>query len=236
MRRLCEFFLCGLFLCALLDAEDISIDTPRQIVPPPPKNNNYNIQDSSIAQIRNKQELIRKKSGKYIGIGIGGVEIKKDYQNKSHTDSPAIFSIKSGVQTFFNKNIGIRGFFDLDMATGMLNYQWVNDPSRSFYAMFSLGIDMIGEFPLNRSYKHFLGFFGGLGGGGVIYTDNGNFSLFKDAIYTAGLMIEGGVTLSIFIKHRIEFGIKILPTVKTLLNSGRFETSLMPYIMYNYKF
>ncbi|PAF52339.1 hypothetical protein BKH44_02795 [Helicobacter sp. 13S00477-4] len=189
-----------------------------------------------VAQIREKQKLIRAKSGQYVGVGIGGFEVKKDYNNQNQINTPMILSLKTGVQTFFNKNIGIRGFFGLDMGTGLLNYYFSKDPSKSFYSMLSLGIDMIAEFPLSRSYKHFLGAFVGIGGGATIYTDNDNFSLFKNAVYAAGLMIEGGITLSIFVKHRIEFGLKILPTSKSLLNNKRFETSLMPYVMYNYKF
>ncbi|PAF42142.1 hypothetical protein BJI48_07420 [Helicobacter sp. 11S02596-1] len=190
----------------------------------------------SIEAIRERQKLVRQKSGKYIGVGIGGFQVKKAYKEQNQISFPATLSLKGGVQTFFNKNIGIRGFFGLDMATGFINYEFAKDPSHSFYSMFSLGIDIIGEFPLTKSYKHFLGAFAGIGGGATIYADNENFSLFKHAITSAGIMIEGGVTLSLFVRHRFELGFKILPTAKQLLNSKKFETSLMPYVMYNYKF
>ncbi|PAF53789.1 hypothetical protein BKH42_04500 [Helicobacter sp. 13S00482-2] len=196
----------------------------------------YKNEGYGVTQIREKQTLIRKKSGKYIGVGIGVFEIKKKYDQEIQQGLPAMLSLKTGSQTFFNKNIGIRGFFGLDLASGFANYKLEPDHSNSFFAMISLGIDVIAEFPLNQSYKHFLGAFAGLGGGALIYADNQNFKLIKNSIYVAGLIIEAGVTLDIFVKHRIELGIKVLPTSKSLLNNGDFQTSLMPYVMYNYKF
>lgn len=208
---------------------DALTDTPQQT-------KIYNNEGYGVAQIREKQRLIRKKSGKYLGVGLGVFQITKTYNQKSQESLPAMLSLKTGSQTFFNKNIGIRGFFGLDMATGFVNYELAKDPSSSFFTMISLGIDVIAEFPLTQSYKHFLGIFAGLGGGALIYADNENFKLIKKSIYTAGFLLEGGVTLDIFVKHRIEIGVKILPTSKTLLNNQNFQTSLMPYVMYNYKF
>ncbi|PAF49484.1 hypothetical protein BKH41_02125 [Helicobacter sp. 12S02232-10] len=233
MKKLQKLFLCTLFLAVILSAQDDTWNNSKSVNISIPKKEN---EEYGIAQIRERQELIRKKSGKYIGIGIGGFQVKKNYKEENQISLPAILSLKGGVQTFFNKNIAIRGFFGLDLATGFINYNFIKDPSHSFYSMLSLGIDIIGEFPLSKTYKHFLGAFAGIGGGATIYADNQDFSLFKKAIYTAGIMIEGGVTLSMFVKHRIEFGFKILPTAKELLNSRKFETSIMPYVMYNYKF
>ncbi|MDO7252522.1 outer membrane beta-barrel protein [Helicobacter cappadocius] len=219
-------------LCAqdISNSSDNSISTTSQEIEKS-KNEGY-----GVAEIREKQRLIRKKSGKYIGIGIGIFEVKKKYNQQTLESIPAMLSLKTGSQTFFNKNIGIRGFFGLDMASGFVNYKLAPDHSNSFFAMISLGIDVIAEFPLSQSYKHFLGGFAGLGGGALIYADNQNFKLIKDSIYTAGIIIEAGITLDIFVKHRIEFGVKVLPTAKSLLNNGNFQTSLMPYVMYNYKF
>lgn len=196
----------------------------------------YQDEGYGVARIREKQKLIRKKSGRYLGVGLGMFQVSKTYNDKTVQSIPAMLSLKTGSQTFFNKNIGIRGFFGLDMATGFVNYQFAKDPSNSFFAMVSLGIDVIAEFPLTQSYKHFLGGFVGLGGGALIYADNENFKLIKKSIYTAGFLVEAGITLDIFVKHRIEIGLKVLPTSKTLLNNQNFQTSLMPYVMYNYKF
>lgn len=225
-----------LIFCHISYAQEIK-EMPLDDLPETPQQTKiYKNEGYGVAQIREKQRLIRKKSGKYLGVGLGVFQITKTYNQKSQESLPAMLSLKTGSQTFFNKNIGIRGFFGLDMATGFVNYQLAKDPSSSFFTMISLGIDVIAEFPLTQSYKHFLGIFSGLGGGALIYADNENFKLIKKSIYTAGFLLEAGVTLDIFVKHRIEIGVKILPTSKTLLNNQNFQTSLMPYVMYNYKF
>ncbi|PAF47816.1 hypothetical protein BKH46_03010 [Helicobacter sp. 12S02634-8] len=235
MKHFSKIFFCALLVSHVIAQEPTtplpSIDTPKDI-----NQTSEGYEGYGIAQIRERQRLIKEKSGRYFGVGLGGFQIKKNYQGTFIQSYPAALLLKGGVQTFFNKNIGIRGFFAFDVATGLVNYALTKDPSDSFYAMLSLGIDLIGEFPLGNSYKHFLGVFAGVGGGATIYTDNQNFSLFKKAIYAGGVMIEGGVSLDIFIKHRIEIGLKVLPTAKTLLNNREFETSIMPYVMYNYQF
>lgn len=225
-----------LIFCHISYAQEIKQIPLDDLAEMPQQTKTYNNEGYGVAQIREKQRLIRKKSGKYLGVGLGIFQITKTYNQKSQESLPAMLSLKTGSQTFFNKNIGIRGFFGLDMATGFVNYQLAKDPSNSFFTMISLGIDVIAEFPLTQSYKHFLGIFAGLGGGALIYADNENFKLIKKSIYTAGFLLEAGVTLDIFVKHRIEIGVKILPTSKTLLNNQNFQTSLMPYVMYNYKF
>lgn len=225
-----------LIFCHISYAQEIKQIPLDDLAEIPQQTKTYNNEGYGVAQIREKQRLIRKKSGKYLGVGLGVFQITKTYNQKSQESLPAMLSLKTGSQTFFNKNIGIRGFFGLDMATGFVNYQLAKDPSNSFFTMISLGIDVIAEFPLTQSYKHFLGIFAGLGGGALIYADNENFKLIKKSIYTAGFLLEAGVTLDIFVKHRIEIGVKILPTSKTLLNNQNFQTSLMPYVMYNYKF
>lgn len=196
---------------------------------------NYDDKYYGITQIKERQMLITKKSGKYISVGFGGVKIKKDYEEKFYVSPPVVLLLKTGAQTFFNKSIGIRGFFALDIASSIVNYKFSKDFNRSLYTLFSLGIDIITEFPLSKNSKHFLGAFVGLGGGVSFYMDS-DFNTFKTAIYTAGLLAEGGITLNIFVKHRIEFGVKALPDVKKHPSNGNFEISLMPYVMYNYKF
>ncbi|BDQ29747.1 hypothetical protein ASB7_15840 [Helicobacter ailurogastricus] len=71
----------------------------------------------------------------------------------------------------------------------------------------------------------------------MIYMDNGQFQLRnQQEIKTFGLIIQAGAALTLFSKHRIELGFKILPTNKTLLASDRFETSQMFNVVYLYKF
>ncbi len=185
--------------------------------------------------IVNRQRLTRKKSGWYFLVGFGVLDAIKDYKGKEVKNFIATLNLKTGVQTFFKKYVGVRGFFAWDLGTGKVNYQSHKDPTNSFFTMLSVGMDIIMEFPLG-SYKYYLGAFGGAGGGVVVYADNENFRLIKHGAYAGGLTIDGGITLALFLRHRIEWGFKILPTARMLSKSERFETSAMFYMSYNYKF
>ncbi|WP_382262334.1 outer membrane beta-barrel protein [Helicobacter baculiformis] len=194
-------------------------------------------EQDTYARLYNQRQQLKLKNGGYFGIGFGVISIKKDYKNTKLESFPVILSLKGGLQTFFKNYIGIRGFMALDLATSEVNWQSRFNPSDSFYGMASVGLEIPMEISLTRSYKHFLGVYGGIGLGAVLYADNANFSFRnKQFIYTAGLIAQGGITLTLYTKHRIEAGLKLLPTNKTLLASERFETSLMFHCMYIYKF
>lgn len=233
MDKALSIFLIWAFSANILFTQDIEF-AHIPLEPTIPKN--YDNEYYGITQIKQRQALVYQKSGKYLSVGFGGVEIKKNNGEKNYVSFPVAFLLKTGVQTFFNKNIGVRGFFALDGASGALDYKLGGNSNRSFYAIFSLGIDVIMEIPLSRSYKHFLGLFLGLGGGASFYVNSGDFNAFKNAIYTAGLLAEGGITLNMFVKHRVEIGVKALPSVKKILSNENLEMSLMPYVAYNYKF
>ncbi|AFI03609.1 outer membrane protein [Helicobacter cetorum MIT 00-7128] len=198
-------------------------------------NRNKKAHEALYKSIINRQRLTRKKSGWYFGTGFGVLDAIKDYQGKEVKNFIATLNLKTGVQSFFKRYVGVRGFFAWDLGTGKVNYQSHSDPTNSFFTMLSVGMDIIMEFPLG-SYKYYLGAFGGAGGGVVVYADNENFKLIKHAAYAGGLTIDGGISLTLFLRHRIEWGFKILPTARMLSKSERFETSAMFYMMYNYKF
>nr|SFZ71985.1 OMP190 [Helicobacter bizzozeronii] len=133
--------------------------------------------------------------------------------------------------------MGIRVFFSLDLATSKANWLFKATPSTSFFGRASAGFEIPREFSWPRSFKHFLGFYGGVGAGAVIYADRANFQIRnKQAIYDFGLVIQGGMVLTLYSKHRIEAGFKVLPTDKSAQDSKSFETSLMFNLMYLYKF
>ncbi|WP_233709787.1 outer membrane beta-barrel protein [Helicobacter salomonis] len=194
-------------------------------------------EQDTYARLYNQYQQLKMKNGGYFGMGFGVINIKKDYKNTKLESFPAILSVKGGLQTFFRNYIGLRGFLALDLATSRVNWRSKYNPSNSFYGVVSIGLEIPLEISLSHSYKHFLGLYGGVGMGAVLYADNANFSLKdKHFIYTAGLIAQGGITLTLYTKHRIELGVKLLPTNKTLLASERFETSLMFNCMYLYKF
>ncbi|CRF47290.1 Chemotactic transducer-related protein [Helicobacter heilmannii] len=188
-------------------------------------------------RLQNKQKQRRAKDGGFFGIGFGMIDIKKDTKQGKSQTFPVILSFKGGYQSYFSNFIGLKVFAALDLATSEINWQANNPHTNSFYGVASAGLEIPIEFSLTPSYKHFLGFYAGVGGGAVIYMDNDQFQMRnKQEIKTFGLIIQAGVALTLFSKHRIEVGFKILPTNKTLLASKRFETSQMFNVVYLYKF
>ncbi|WRG51218.1 outer membrane protein [Helicobacter pylori] len=221
-------FLIGGFAIPPLDAMPILRNKT-------PKKNYQEAHEKLYRSIINRQKLTRKKSGWYFLGGVGAVEAIKDYQGQEMKDWIATLNLKTGVQSFFKKYIGIRGVFAWDLGSGKVNYQSHKDSTNSFFTMLAVGLDVIMEFPLG-SYKHYLGAFGGARGALVVYTDKQNFKFFKHSVVSGGLAISGGVMLTLFLRHRIELGFKILPTARLLSSSSRFETSPLFYAAYSYKF
>ncbi|WP_260321586.1 MULTISPECIES: outer membrane protein [unclassified Helicobacter] len=188
-------------------------------------------------RLQNKQKQRRAKDGGFFGMGLGVIDIKKESKQGKSQTFPIVLSFKGGYQSYFSSFIGLRVFAALDLATSVVNWDFNKPPSNSFYGVVSAGLELPIEFSLTPSYQHFLGFYAGVGGGAVIYMDNDQFQMRnKQEIKTFGVIIQAGVALTLFSKHRIEVGFKILPTNKTLLASKRFETSQMFNVVYLYKF
>ncbi|GMB91803.1 Predicted membrane protein [Helicobacter ailurogastricus] len=188
-------------------------------------------------RLKNKQKQRKAKDGGFFGMGFGMIDIKKDTAQGKTQTFPVILSFKGGYQSFFSSLVGLKVFAALDLATSEVNWRFNKPRQDSFYGVASAGLEIPIEFSLTPSYQHFLGFYAGVGGGAVIYMDNGQFQLRnQQEIKTFGLIIQAGVALTLFSKHRIELGFKILPTNKTLLASDRFETSQMFNVVYLYKF
>ncbi|WP_233707474.1 cation:proton antiporter domain-containing protein [Helicobacter bizzozeronii] len=124
-------------------------------------------EEDSYTRLVNKHRRLKQKNGGYFGVGLGMINIKKDYKNTKLESFPIVLSLKGGLQTFFEHYVGIRVFFALDLATSKANWLFKATPSTSFFGMASAGFEIPMEFSLTRSFKHFLGFYGGVGGGGV---------------------------------------------------------------------
>ncbi|BEG56705.1 Predicted membrane protein [Helicobacter sp. NHP21005] len=188
-------------------------------------------------RLQNKQKQHKAKDGGFFGMGFGMIDIKKDSKQGKSQTFPIVLSFKGGYQSYFSSFIGLKVFAALDLATSVVNWDFNKPPSNSFYGVASAGLEIPIEFSLTPSYQHFLGFYAGVGGGAVIYMDNDQFQMRnKQEIKTFGVIIQAGAALTLFSKHRIEVGFKILPTNKTLLASQRFETSQMFNVVYLYRF
>lgn len=200
------------------------------------------LNSDDIAQIYKTQELIKEKSGIYLGFGLGTSIMRLISTDGLGSDSPptpyspVIFSIKAGTQSFFTKNVGVRGFFALDMFGDGLNYNFKKTSYKSVFTMLSLGLDAIVEFPFTPSNKHFIGFYVGAGFAGVLYVDNQNYSGIQNLYASGGLIVEAGLELTFFIHHRISTGVKITPIQKDTSAPFIEQTDFLSSVMYSYLF
>lgn len=191
-----------------------------------------------VKQIYTNQELVRQKSGKYLAISLGTSALRTQRlitNQKEDNYIPIILGLKTGVQSFFTENIGIRGFFAFDTYTKTATGKKENS-TMAFFGFFSLGIDAIAEFSITKNQKNFLGGFFGIGFGGVIYTDNANYKGFKNMFISGGFIVETGIELTLAIKHRIAIGAKVTPIQKEVSKSVVEQTDILPFISYQYKF
>lgn len=191
-----------------------------------------------VKQIYEDQELIRQKSGKYLAISLGTSALRTQRlitNQKEESYVPILLGLKTGVQSFFTKNVGIRGFFAFDTYTKTATGKRENS-TMAFFGFFSLGIDAIAEFPITKSQKNFLGGFFGIGFGGVVYTDNANYKGFKNMFISGGFIVETGIELTLAIKHRVAIGAKVTPIQKEISQSVVEQTDILPFISYQYKF
>ena len=184
-----------------------------------------------------EQKLVSDKSGKYISFGLGVPLMRALNPEKAPSlYTPILFSFKAGSQSFFTKNVGVRGFFAFDGYFDDINYQFQRSMIHSFYGMLSLGLDVVIEWAISHNNRYFLGFFAGAGFGAVIYTDNQNYNSFSKLFMKANIIVEGGVELTLAISHRIGFGVKLTPIQKDSAAPLIEQTDFLPFVFYSYKF
>lgn len=108
--------------------------------------------------------------------------------------------------------------------------------------MISLGLDIMVDFFIDKNYKNTLGFFGGIGAGAFIYFDTKTPITIPSSqtsyTYTlsGNLMVQGGLSAVFNYRHRLEVGVKFLPTQSLNVETDGFVADYNPYIAYSYKF
>lgn len=190
-------------------------------------------------QIYREQVLVKQKSGKYFSIGIGSSTIRTNRfissDAISRDYSPMVFFFKTGAQSFFTRNVGIRGFFAFDTYS-KLNYTFKNIPYTPFFGFLSLGIDAIVEFAITKNQRNFLGGFFGLGFGAVLYLDDITLKKSEKTFFSQGIIVEAGIELTLAIKHRIALGAKLTPLKTSISKSLAARTDILPFLSYQYQF
>ena len=190
-------------------------------------------------EIYREQVLVKQKSGKYFSIGIGTSTIRTNRFLASEVISgdysPMVFFLKGGAQSFFTRNVGIRGFFAFDTYSKP-NYTFKNIPYTPFFGFVSLGIDTIAEFAITKNQRNFLGGFFGIGVGAVLYLDDITLTKSEKALFSQGFIVEAGIELTLAIKHRIALGAKLTPIKTSISKSLVARTDILPYLSYQYQF
>ncbi|WP_233712850.1 hypothetical protein [Helicobacter sp. 'CLO3_human'] len=142
--------------------------------------------------------ISRQKSGKYISASLGTSFISGygDFMN-----IPTV-GVRAGVVSFFNRYVGVRGFFGVDV--GFWRYSGV-------LGMVSLGIDAIAEFPLSKKRLVFMGGLLGIGGDAYFYYDKRDYNSFDNMRKTGEVFMQAGITMMLGKRNRVQAIYRFLP-------------------------
>ncbi len=178
-----------------------------------------------------------KKSGLFAGVSMGVLDIYtsgyRDNQLVVTRITPLVYGGSGGYQKFFNHYVGTRlygglftSFFNdvytYDIKNGMTSL--VPNPYggkgnlESFYMLAFMSADVLFEFPLGNSFKHYIGGFMGLNIGIMYYRpyathpQHGNYypaSYLWNYNLQVDYSLNLGMNLTFYNIHRIEFGLGI---------------------------
>ncbi|RDU72697.1 outer membrane beta-barrel protein [Helicobacter aurati] len=161
------------------------------------------------------------------------------------------FGLRGGMISYLDSYIGIRGYFGLDfthdsLAIAILQQNTLKPTDLNIQysgtmIMASLGIDILIDFFIGKTYQHTMGFFLGVGAGALIYFDNNTPMILAngnriDIAWSANVTVQGGITMTLAHKNKFEIGVKLLPTQALTIDKSGVLLDFNPYIAYSYKF
>lgn len=179
---------------------------------------------AQLEEIKSEQKKTKKildKNGFFVGVGIGSGEFSQNLD----IHYPLMFALKGGYQkSFGNTPVGVRVYGEFDL---------IGIPVKplNFYHTASINLDATMDFLLDKNFSYGVGFFAGIGLGGVYgYID-------RQALGLWSSFFNFGISAIMNIRHRIEFGIRLPSASK--LKARNFEdinASKMFFASYLYKF
>lgn len=163
-----------------------------------------------------KQRLLDR-NGFFLGGGIGSGQIS---QNQD-TAYSILFALKGGYQKGFEgMPMGVRVYGEFD-------FLGIPVKPLNFYNTASVNLDITADFLLDKSFSYGIGFFAGVGFGGVYgYTD-------KRALGEWSTFLNFGVSAIMNIRHRIELSMRLPSTQKLILGQSQ-EVSISNLFLVNY--
>lgn len=213
---------------------------------------NVDIERKTITKVPKTQTQISalkqaqvKRNGVYVMLSINAIPLTRMISTQDSVQGLSFGAgIRSGVVSYLDDYIGIRGYFAFDFTSDTLSpFSKQRENHKGNFLMISLGLDILIDFFIDKSYKNTLGFFMGIGAGGLLYMDtekpmitgsgvNGPPSL----LLTGNVMVQGGLSAVVLYKHRIELGTRFLPTQSFDLSADGIVADYNFYVGYSYKF
>lgn len=191
--------------------------------------------DDLCQAVTERTAISRQKSGKYIGLGVGvsllssakgdgGISINNNIASPYDNLIPIpSFGIRVGTMSFFNRYIGVRGFFGFDMGFGKHS---------GMLTMLSLGIDAIAEFAVSKEHNVFLGGILGIGADAYLYYDQKDYNRWSRMKKAGEVFMQAGLTAMVGKYSRINLIYRFLPSRR----ASHFSPAGIVSLEYGFKF
>ena len=213
--------------------QQTNISVSREIAP-----KKINAKQLSLLKNANKE-----RNGVYVMLAINMIPVQRTLNNKPSYAYSMGMGMRTGVISYLDEYIGMRGYFALDFTNDNLSpFRTEANAYNGTFLMASLGLDIMVDFFIDKNYKNTLGFFGGIGAGAYIYFDMETPIVVavsqQSYSYKMGgnVMVQGGLSAVFAYHHRLEIGVKFLPTQSLRVESDGIVADYNPYIAYSYKF
>ncbi len=167
-----------------------------------------------------QEEVLKKANQSLSGFFAGGGVGAGTFGWQNSFEHPLMWALKAGYhQIFSTSSMGVRSYVE---------YDWISYPVKplNFYHTGSLNLDLTADFLLDKPHRYGIGFFAGLGLGGIYYhASSGAFGRWSG-------FFNLGCSAVLNIRHRVEFSLR-LPLDKAL-NVPRAKNLF--FVNYLYKF
>lgn len=183
----------------------------------------------------------KERNGLYAMVVTNMIPIQRMLDNKPLYIFSMGMGVRTGVVSYLDKYIGMRGYFAFDFTNDKLS-PLQHERANGTLLMISLGIDMLIDFFIDKNYKNTMGFFAGIGAGAFIYFDTKTpihiSSTNKQTTFIANgnVMVQGGFSAVFNYHHRIEIGVRFLPTQSLRVESDGIVADYNPYVAYSLRF
>ena len=188
-----------------------------------------------LCQAITKRTIVSKdKSAKYFGVGVGASLLNSsksgNFNINNNVQSPYTnpiiipsFGVRMGTISFFNRYVGVRGFFGFDMGFGKHS---------GMLTMFSLGIDAIAEFAVSKEHNVFLGGILGIGADAYLYYDQKDYNRWSRMKKAGEVFMQAGLTAMVGKHSRINLIYRFLPSRR----ASHFSPAGIVSLEYGFKF